>query len=378
MYGKKGEKSIYYDKSKYGTSFIPEFNGVLLKSDNVKKMNEVEKTEVADYLFKLYRAKGFPHTILTQDELLHDFILVQNTKVDSIKKDEKTLTTYYQAGLNLVKHFSPHFYEVNSGIRSNHMSMIDTFNNDDLLKKVIQNRLHDNFNMTGNMLKQGLANSKLAYKASLFNVIVGKYIYSQYTKENDVIYDYSMGFGQRLIGAMSLSYPVTYIGIDPWKKSVDSNQNIFNFLQQNTTGFNKKAEIIHQGSETYCDPKYLGKVNLAFSSAPYFNLEKYEDANSQAYTSGYINFIHGWWKSTVKNIKNLLIDNGILALNIKDKVEDFNLMEDMCNIIKEYGFELIHTYQMQLSRNTSFRNKDKNVENWKYEPIFIFRKNIIK
>ena len=37
--------------------------------------------------------------------------------------------------------------------------------------------------------------------------------------------------------------------------------------------------------------------------------------------------------------------DGIMALNIADMVDGFNLGEDMCNILKLNGFQLIDKYQ---------------------------------
>jgi hypothetical protein len=362
----------YTDLSKYGTSYIPQYDNKLLNSKTLQTMSPEDKLGAVEPLFEFYRQHGFPHTILTENEIIKDFNALKNVNPLLAVKDH-CIMTYLSAGIATVKHFSPHFYEVNSGTSNDRKSMLDTFNDDYLLRKVIKNRLDGNFNMTGNMLKQGLGNSKLAYKASIFNPTVAKFIYSKYTKQDDIIYDYSMGFGQRLIAGLSLPYPITYLGVDPMQKTVDSNSNIYLFLKNNIPMFNKQAEILCMGSENYCDPKYHGRVALAFSCPPYFNIEKYENNVSQAYfDNNYLNFINKWWRATVQNIKALLKTDGILALNIKEKIDGFNMGEDMCNIVKECGFILIDTYQVQITRNTVFGHAKGN---FKYEPIYFFKKD---
>ena len=368
---KKMKKNTVLDISKYGTTYVPEFNGKLLNSDNIKILSDEEKLLVVEYLFNFYRKHGFPFIKLTDGELIKDFMRLKNLNVSLIEKDN-ILTLNKQYGNPIFKHFSPQFYEVNSGISKTRLSMLDTFHNDEMLKKVIKNRVHYNFNLTGNMLKQGLSNSKVAYKASIFNSAVAKFIYSKYTKENDIIYDYSMGFGQRLTAALSLPFYIKYVGIDASIKSVNSNQNIFNFFNKNVASLNKEVELTHIGSENYCDPNLLGKVNLAFSSPPYFSLEIYEDDPMQAgYNNDYKYFINTWWRATVANIDKMLTNDGVFILNINETVNKFNIGKDMLNMIEEHGFKLIDTYKIQLTKNLKFANKN-GVH--KYEPIYIFKR----
>jgi len=360
-----------YDINRYGTTYMPEINGKKLTRSVVKNMTAEEINDAIQTVFDFYRTNGFPYSILSNDELYKDFLALRKMDPNIIVEKDNIIQAFQQVGINTFKHFSPHFYEVNRGWGKK-LSMLETFENDKLLFATIKNRLSQGFNITGNMIKQGLANSKLAFKASIFNPMIAKYIYSQHTKENDIIYDYSMGFGQRLLAALSLPYHIKYIGVDPYSKSVIANQNIYDFFNKNIITLNKEIDIIQSGSEKYCDPQYIGKVNLAFSSPPYFNMEKYDDSQDQAaYTEDYLSFINEWWKNTVENIKQLLIPNGYFILNMKEEINGFDILEDMSNIILATGFKKTHTYQMRLSRNSIFGNKMDRI---KYEPIVVFQK----
>lgn len=356
---------------KYGTTYIPFWNGIELNSLNLSKLTNEQKNEIVEYLFNFYRKNGFPYTELSNDELIENFNLLQSIDINSILKENNIITTFNQSGVNVFKHFAPHFFEVESGIKDK-PSMLSTFLNDKLLKDVIFNRLENNFNMTGQMLRQGLANSKNAYKASTFPPSVAKFLYMKYCKENDLIFDYSSGFGQRLLAALSLPYKTTYIGIDPYKKSLQSNKNIYNFYKNHVPGIKTEIDLYEIGSENFCEEKYINKVNFAFSSPCYFNIEKYSDDKNQSYFGkSYDDFINKWWRKTVCNINKLICSNGLFALNIADKVYNFDIADHMKFIIEENGFELIEKYKMQLTRNTVFNNKKGE---HKYEPIFIFRK----
>ncbi len=352
----------------YGTTYIPTFNNKKIDHTSLIGASNEEKVIISDFLFKYYRKNEFPYPILSNDELLKDFITLEQVKNDEVVKD-KIITSFKGNGLNIFKHFAPHFYEVKNGF-NNKPSMLEAFNNDDLLKKVISNRLEGNYNMTGNMLKQGLVNSKVAFRASIFLPHIAKYLYSQYTTDNDIIYDYSMGFGQRLLGALALPHIIKYIGVDADRRSVHTNRSIFDFVKTHKTMFNKEVDLYHMGSEEFCDPKYHNKVKFAFSSPPYWNLEKYSSNTTQAGNREYTNFLI-WWKQVVNNIDKLLLPDGKFAINITDHVDIFNIKEDMCNIIVEKGYDIENEYQIQLTRNTIFNNKNGQ---HKYEPIIVFQR----
>lgn len=361
----------YADEAKYGTTYIPTINDQQIRKEYLSTLNQEEKDNLIDPIFYFYREKGFPHTILDDDELIKDFTSLKKIDVAKIIK-ENILMPNNNTGTNIFKHFSPHFYEINDFSRKK-KSMMDTFNDDDLLKKVIKNRLDQNFTLTGNELKAGLANSKIAFKASIFNCAIAKYIYQTYTKENDIIYDYSMGFGQRLLGALSLPYKITYIGIDPYELTYNSNSNIYNFYNNNVPMLNKNIDLRCVGSEAFLDEQYVGKIDLAFSSPPYYNLEIYSNDSKQAYYSSYVDFINKYWRITVSNINTMLAENGRFIINITNsEVSGFDVCNDMINVMKEAGFMLEREYKMQLSRNLAFMGKKDEP---KTEPIYVFRKN---
>ena len=356
----------------YGTTFIPSYNGVQLTGDNVKLMSAQQKEDATQFLLSFYREHGFPYPILDDVELVRCFAALKNVDPNVVEKD-KILRIDNQSGAKIFKHFSPHFFETKSGINLSWPSLLEAFENDKFLLKTIKNRLGYNYSMSGNMLRHGLSNSKIAFKASVFNTAIAKYIYSKHTKENDIIYDYSMGFGQRLVAALSLPYHVKYVGVDAWDKSVEAGQNIFVFLSKNVPYLNKEVDLYCEGSENYCDKAMIGKVDLAFSSPPYYILEQYNQEESQTYADhNYLHFLD-WWRKTASNIDKLLAPNGTFIINVNDMVDGFNIGQDMCGIIKERGYVLQDTYKIQLTKNLQFANKSGGN---KYEPIYVFKKAV--
>lgn len=357
----------------YGTNYIPIYNNNVLNAKYIKTTSKEEKKDICEFVFNFYKSNGFPYPILTDDELIQKFNTLKRLDVETILLEEKVLNIYNTSGLDVVKHFSPHIFEVKSGFEPDRFSMLESYHDDDCFRKIIMNRLEDDFQINGNMIRQGMANSSLAFKGSLFIPSVAKYLYSKFApEENDIIYDYSCGFGQRLLAALSLPHKVKYIGVDPFSKSVDSNRDIFNFYNKHIPTLNKECEIVCDGSENYCNPKYINKVKVAFSSPAYYNQEVYENNPSQAYINrDYKSFINDWWKETAKNIYSLLRDDGRFLLNIKDEVDGFFLSDDMNAIAKQVGFKLVDKYNIRLTRNVVFRN---STGQHKHEPIYVFSK----
>ena len=356
----------------YATSYIPSFNGIQLTNENIKLMTQDEKDQVAQFATKYYRENGFPYQYLTDDELLKEFTFVKNTNHESIfnelgiivnnKEIKNILNINNQNGGKIAKHFNPHFYEVKSGEDLKEPSMLELYEDDDKLLKLITKRLSVNDAINGSLLRTNPLMAKDSFKASSFNVIIAKYIYMKFCKENDIIYDYSMGFGQRLTAALSLPYKIKYIGVDVLQKSVEGNIRQFEFYNTNVPMLNKEAELILCGSENYRPESLKNSVNIAFSSPPYYNLEKYSDEPEQAYSKGYNNFINSYWRKTVENIDYMLKADGLFIINVNDVASGFNVGEDMLNVIKENDFQLIEVYNIQLSKNA------------KYEPIYVFKK----
>lgn len=361
------KKQLSKNNNNYGSFFIPNYNNIKLIPENLKQMSSEDKEQAIKYVFDFYRSNGFPYPLLDTDELIKEFSVLRSFDPLSINNNNKLSISNY-TGTSIIKHFSPHIFEVKSAYSSK-PSVLEAFNNDKMLLKTIKNRIDGNYTIHGNMIKQGLRNSRVAFASSIFNSTVAKFLYSKYTTENSIIYDYSMGFGQRLLGALALPYKITYVGVDPLMRSVNSNQQIFDFFSTYIPGLNKEVELIQSGSETYKDVKYAEKIDFAFSSPPYFDLEIYEKSPKQAYYNGYGEFINNYWKNTVANLQYLICKKGILALNIKEKLNKFNLAMDMCNTVKEFGFVQIDRYDLQLTHNNMFNNQSN-----KLEPIFVFQK----
>lgn len=187
------------------------------------------------------------------------------------------------------------------------------------------------------------------------------------------VYDYSAGYGGRLLGITTSKMRYNYTGIDPNTETVEY-LHYLNDLIYDTVG--NRGTIIKTVSESH---KPDGLVDLAFSSPPYFNLEKYSDEPTQCMNqfSTLDDWFDGYVAPTMQNIIGSLEDDGIFATNIADyKIgsnKEFKVVDRWIETAEKLGFEYRTTVRMMLNTRPGVGN-DKTSGREKFEGVYVFRK----
>ena len=187
------------------------------------------------------------------------------------------------------------------------------------------------------------------------------------------VYDYSAGYGGRLLGISSSNMNYNYTAVDPNTETVNYLQ-YFNSLIKQAVGV--EGTIIQSVSEDY-QPE---DVDLAFSSPPYFNLEKYSDEPTQCmvnYTT-LDEWFDGYVAPTMTNIHNGLNSDGVFATNIADyktygQKEPVEVCERWITTAEKIGFKHTGTIKMMLNTRPGVGN-DKLAGREKFEGVYIFNK----
>lgn len=343
------------EKLKFDEIFT--INGIKLTKKYIESLNYKERESLIGPIFLYLRQLDL---ILPDDtsKLNKSYKLICDYKSD-ISANE--LFNNDSRGTDICKHFCKSFYKTTD----NGVTIFDIFNDDEKLKKLIKNRLgmdwllddgrgpgvNEAFNLSMRMLIQGMRSMHLVGQISIFKPVIAKYICEKYSNVGDVVGDYSIGFGGRLLGAMSCGRK--YIGTDPLTADeVNEMAKYFNF---------SNYKLIKSGSEDYCGDK--DSVNLYWSSPPYYNQEIYSDEKTQAYNNGEDYFYNIYWNKTLQNVKYMLKTGGWFGLNMKN----YPKMLDMA--INEFG-QPEETVKLRTVR--SHLNKSAGVE--KFEPIYMFKK----
>lgn len=255
----------------------------------------------------------------------------------------------------------------------------------------------------------------LGQPAVNFPAMTAKFLYEHFTKhipasETVTVYDPSSGWGGRILGAMSVSRPIHYVGTDPntdnfidelgitryeylaqfYLDSIGETRNnivsqFFDTAPDHTYDvFQDGSELIHNNPDFQ---KYEGKLDFVFTSPPYFNREQYSDDETQSfkaysqYSDWRDNFLRPTLETAVKYLKN----DRYLCWNIanirisSNKV--IHLEEDSRKILEELGMQYRGKIGMQMAKmigNSGITNLDNKVffkdDWWKIEPIFVWWK----
>jgi len=294
-----------------------------------------QRVVVADAAFRYFRRHGFPYPSFTTEERSQDFKRLCTTNA-TLEGDR--IASANDAGLKLFKHYCRHYFDV----RSNALpSMTDAFRDDDKLMAVIHNRMgisyKETFNITGNMIRQGLRNSHTAFAASVFKPSVAKLIYDEFARDGNVL-DISAGFGQRMIGAAASLRAESYTGIDLWKTTIDA------LGAMHEAEFPWFPAALHCcGSESFAPKK---KYSLCFSSPPFFDKEVYCDDGAQAYHGRDLrSFVNDWWLPTAGMVHGCLNADGVFVLNM-----DESIAKDMVEASKKL-FRVVRKMHLSFSRS---------------------------
>lgn len=297
-------------------------------------------------------------------------------KKPSIDKVEKNLKTIHKGGVKVTEVTNYFFKDLIAKVvfHDRRWSIEEVLENDEILKLCycFTQGNEKFFPKTNPPIKNletafRVGCARATRKASNFPMKTIDSILKQYNV-NDVYYDYSCGWGVRLLSAMKNG--VKYLGTDPNYLLVD-RLNEMKSLYDKVNNVTTKTDIRKQGSEIFI-PEWEGKVGVAFSSPPYFGLEDYK-IGEQSYQEGmsYNDWLENYLRPTIKNSKRYLIQEGHFLINIKDYGK-FPLVKDTLRLCEEEGLELIATHT--LNNITRFNVLGEKVNN--NEDIFVFRKVI--
>jgi hypothetical protein len=337
------------DKYKYEK--IVTINNNLITDKYVKTLNTNERELLVNPLFNHFRNQGWLYPDNTT-KLRDKYKKLCNTTFDL------TNTELYNNGslaTDICKYFCHKFYE---STESNKLNMIQIFNDDIFLRKVIRNRLGldwstqsgETFNISFRMLIQGMRSARLVPSISMFKPNIAKYLYMKYSNSGDTVFDYSAGWGGRLLGAASCGRK--YIGVDPL--TTDELSSMIKFLNI------ENVSLIKNGSEHVKLDE--NSIDFSFSSPPYFDQEIYSNDSTQAYSNGEDYFYNIYWKNTLLNVKYMLKPNKIFGLNVKNYPKMLDMAKEIFGDIHEI-----------INLRTVRSHLNKSAGTTKFEHIYIFK-----
>jgi hypothetical protein len=312
-------------------------------------------------IFRYHRKRGFPHYEVNDQQKAEDMKTLSEFDESTLFRDGYIDQSMHC--LALAWSYFPHWVEVRCG--NSKMRPIDYWDFDEKLKEIIRKTWnwhlkHSDGKFTLNRLRQNFKIYGGNQTVSNFRPSAAKYIYNRYGRGGD-IYDSSCGWGGRLIGFLA-SNCRTYTGVDPSTKTYEGLLQ----LSRELNFYGKKVTIHKLGSELFVPDANV--FDLAFTSPPYFDTERYSEEDTQSYKKypdEYL-WINGFMRDTIRNCFIGLRPEGKLILNISNTSKHKNIESGVIKVAQEEGFQLEETIKLALSSISG-----KGI---KFEPIFIFKK----
>jgi len=309
-------------------------------------------------LFLSHRERGFPYYILTKEEKKKEIdrlIAYDFRKILDGKTIKQTMH-----GLGLAWSYFPHSWQIHC---NNMHTPYEVFHDDELLRKAIRRRLKRGPCMTDADLRKAIRTCTGTQAVSNFRPTAAGAIYEHFAGDG-VVWDMCMGFGGRLIGALTSNAVKTYIGTDPSTETYNGlneiKKDFFNLYDSD-----KKVKLIKLGSENYLPNE--DSLDLCFTSPPYFDVEKYSDEDTQSYIkfSKQKKWLYQYLGATLRNCKYGLKNNGYIIINIANVSSYKNMCSDFELLAETLKLKLVDKLDLLLS---SIANGG-----YKSEPVYVFR-----
>ena len=251
---------------------------------------------------------------------------------DKLKKaiiTKNHLSSTNTTGLNIIKQTMAHIYEVENykGI-----SIKKLFTIPNIRKALVMNRRTKHTPYISEIIRQ-IGFIGCIPKTTIYRPVLTKRIVEYYNAKN--VLDICTGWGGRMLGTRCLD-DTHYTGIEPCIKTYNGLINIIDKLKlDNIKIYNDTAEnVLPNLLDNYYD--------LALTSPPYYNLEKYSDEPNQSinkYTT-YDLWYEYFLKQVIYNVILKLKDNGKSIWSVKNIKTDmkYNLYDDIVELHKNKGW----------------------------------------
>ena len=331
-----------------------------------------EKDKMVQEVFDIYRSKNiYPITYYNDEGIYKE---IQKCIDKDILWEGNVLDFKFNQGLTFERFLFPNLSSVNVKTTKNN-SMYDRFYDDHKLKRAIDFCLRFKKSVTPVEIRTALEMIGGGV-ATNYKPMNAKAIYERYCPKNGIIYDFACGFGGRMLGALSSKNNYRYLGVEPCMETY-THLNELGLKIEHVTKRERTFKVLCMGSEDF--NKYENCVDFAFSSPPYFNLEKYSDEPTQCYNK--FNTLEEWFEGyvrpTIQNIYKILKPNRYYAVNIADfKVgnQQVKYVDKWIELSKEIGFTYEEQIFMKLQTRRGVGHKKNGKDIDKKEGIFIFKK----
>ena len=355
-------------------------------------------SDIVQETHDLIKDKGFPYYPTDEKWRNNIYNQLMSFRRDTMIDHKNKVIGQSTHGLNLAWSYMKHAWGIKCGKMKTPMEI---WNDEEHLKKGINKILTGTFfkqkkphDITDSDMRsmlrrysgtQMVSNFRPTAAAALYDIFVEKDSPLEGT-EAGTVWDPSMGYGGRLMGAIAAG--VNYIGTDPCVPTYAGLEKIRDEYGHS----HKKYVLLKQGSETYIPTQ--NSLDFVFTSPPYLGHEQYGDEPEQSFNKfkQQDEWRNGFLLQTIKNAHTGLKPGKRAAFNVANVKSYKTFEEDTYDCMIEAGFKDIEIWWLSLSTQQgtqtqstldgdSVESKQKNnyigrfarpdIPGRKYEPIFI-------
>ncbi len=330
-----------------------------------------EHDACVEALFSHYRANGFPVYDLSPRERAERLATLMAFDHSTILKKGVIRQTMHAVGL--CWHYHPHMWDIRCGGKRTPM---EVFLDDRLFKQALARRLEMGSYVTDGGVRKTLANFSGTQRVSTFRPSAAASIYKELLPaKGGVTWDFSGGFGGRLLGSLVCRRVKRYIATEPSTATMQGLEEMRDELVP-LSGRKISIELHHVGSEDFIPNR--NSLDCVFSSGPYFRNEEYADEPTQSYIKFPTRheWLEGYLGGTLANCRRGLKPGGFLAVNIANVPSYPTLEGDFLKLAQRDGWRLISKLQIEMSRmlGTKTSREGAKSSQYKSEPLFVFTK----
>ena len=314
-----------------------------------------------DYYFRWYRFHGYPAVSLEEYDPPRE---LERIKASKLTIGDDGMVPQSMVGCGFLWAYFPHWVKVSSPKSE---SLEDAWLDDEKLRTLMRKVWryctkyksecgHWHTNRVRQLAKVYCAKQS----PSNFRPTVAKALMDTYG-HGGAVYDPCGGWGGRMAGFLA-SGCRRYTCCEPSTLSAKGLQELANTFAY----VGKRTEVHCIGAEDYAPD--MGAYDMALTSPPYFNTEKYADEPTQSYMRfpEYDQWLDGFLAPMLSHVYDALREGGVFLLNIANVPTAKTLEDDALCLAAAAGFEHVDTLLLVLSSIAG-----KGI---KAEPIYVLAK----
>jgi hypothetical protein len=336
-------------------------------SQPVSVIAAVELNACVEALVAHYRVTGFPIYDLTEQQRVERFSSLMAFDHSTILKNGVVRQTMH--GVSLCWHYQPHMWDIRCGAKRTPM---EVFLDDDLLKRAIARRLTLGGYISDGGIRKAVSTFSGTQRVSTFRPTAAAAIYRDLLPaKGGSTWDFSGGFGGRLLGSVTSDRVKTYITTEPSTLTMEGLEEMASEWVP-LSGRRISVELHRIGSEDFVPDRH--SLDCIFSSPPYFSQEQYADEATQSFIKFPTRhqWLEGYLGGTLANCRVGLKPGGTLAVNIASVSSYPTLESDFLLLARREGWKLTSTLRMEMSKMVGTRMGRAAAQvQYKTEPVFL-------